>query len=1321
MTTKQIRLRRGTTQQHETFVGATGEITVDTDKKTVRVHDNATPGGSVLATEQFVTDSFVNITQGPVGPIGPAGTTDYDQLENKPAFAQVAFSGSFYDLTNIPDEVERLVWVGLNGSDELNYEGRGNALLPFRTIQAAIDYLASEGGGAVLVAPGNHVGDIVINTEKPIIIYGFDASHTKNTVVKGIVTVTNGSSNFSVKSIDISPNGNRTAVDLQIFGTVSFENAVIEATQATSGTDLIKIDGSTGVAVSFENCSIIENNSFGIHITNENPALSVTFDNMQGNPAIRADGACRVLYTGSSAVGDVTATGTGPVQISSISQCGTITHNNGSIVITNVAFVQGISSTVNSGLGYSFNMSNVNLLRTDGTYSPLNKTGTCPYTITNSNYNVATSVIAGQRRSYGTLTGDIGRTVKLVTAASHICSGSDEEVLVDFAGDAVITLPNPGVNGMKIKVRDISGNLGKSKKIYSTQYGVDKSGLTITIKVADGSNQTIAPYQQTSLQVLNPHGGRELVFFNGQWYLENLNSLVDDAWYAPKLAGVTLQDSRLPGDVSLGGHGFIPDSHGHSSWDLELGACSFDHIDMRYYHPDGIYGTPEAWSRVWLSNRGAIIGNNQYGGASLTLDGGTLNVRSPLDITTPNGIKASNLHVAPSNLWEYSRLTIDSGLSYSNTTRMDFTNSRAGTKWVAVGGKRDGAQYTFSESTTGIWTSTDGINFNIVPVPFDEPGYGQAQFEHIAHIPGGMWGTLMAITKSNRLFKSTNGGDEWTEVIHTGMPPPSYYTPKLIGAGTRFYLIAERDILQSTDAGVSWISVLPTEVTLNSQIVLNAGAYNTETNTIIVVGGKYDPSSFGWKGSYAIRSTLSTTDLNQWTTIINTTDGGITGIATTTDYDGVDRWGFVREKSWNESLYGWGVAPTLWNEGNSYVTVQFSKRLATIVPALNPNQTEPSYNQTELFWNQPTSVADVRGGITGQSALSWEDPNFLGIIMGRCQMAMDRVGTPLMFVSVFNWFAGTVEGESGGGFSHVFTVPDKDTVNPHEDLTSNIAAGQVKALAVHVDGANMMVVTDGDYPTYGVGRMVSTDGRNYQTWYSLSGVYTESYPDGENWIDVQRAPVNDIIVIKPNVNHESTVSSLYADPANSTFRIQGKQVGSAVMIDTRDANGVLSYNLACYNNSVYVKNVVLDGPITSMNNIINLDNLTYANVGMGFKGQYGIYHNPTDTAITVPDGQIVTLATYSETFTSAKFLVNAQSDDGVHGQTSEITVTGLVSNINNPNGSVTSVTNNGGAAWLAFGIQRNPNNILEIQIVCAASYACKVSVLPIMMISPNLE
>lgn len=46
---KQVQLRGGTTAEHENFIGAPREVTVDTDLNTLRVHDGQTPGGHDLA------------------------------------------------------------------------------------------------------------------------------------------------------------------------------------------------------------------------------------------------------------------------------------------------------------------------------------------------------------------------------------------------------------------------------------------------------------------------------------------------------------------------------------------------------------------------------------------------------------------------------------------------------------------------------------------------------------------------------------------------------------------------------------------------------------------------------------------------------------------------------------------------------------------------------------------------------------------------------------------------------------------------------------------------------------------------------------------------------------------------------------------------------------------------------------------------------------------------------------------------------------------------------------------------------------------------
>ena len=79
----QIQRRRGTTAEHSTFIGALGELTVDTDKKTVVVHDGSTAGGSPLAVAATVAATVAStyapiasptLTGTPTAPTATAGT-----------------------------------------------------------------------------------------------------------------------------------------------------------------------------------------------------------------------------------------------------------------------------------------------------------------------------------------------------------------------------------------------------------------------------------------------------------------------------------------------------------------------------------------------------------------------------------------------------------------------------------------------------------------------------------------------------------------------------------------------------------------------------------------------------------------------------------------------------------------------------------------------------------------------------------------------------------------------------------------------------------------------------------------------------------------------------------------------------------------------------------------------------------------------------------------------------------------------------------------------------------------------------------------------
>lgn len=53
----EVRLRRGTQTEHQSFTGNTGEVTMDTTANTLRVHDGVTVGGHKLLSNN-VTGTF---------------------------------------------------------------------------------------------------------------------------------------------------------------------------------------------------------------------------------------------------------------------------------------------------------------------------------------------------------------------------------------------------------------------------------------------------------------------------------------------------------------------------------------------------------------------------------------------------------------------------------------------------------------------------------------------------------------------------------------------------------------------------------------------------------------------------------------------------------------------------------------------------------------------------------------------------------------------------------------------------------------------------------------------------------------------------------------------------------------------------------------------------------------------------------------------------------------------------------------------------------------------------------------------------------------
>jgi len=133
---QRLQVRGGTQAQNEAFVGANREITVDTTNWAIRIHDGTTPGGHVVspgptgpgvpdgglegqvlakASNDWQDTEWINVPSAPVTTVaGRDGDVELT-VEDISGLAEVALSGSYNDLADVPELVqEQADWEETN-------------------------------------------------------------------------------------------------------------------------------------------------------------------------------------------------------------------------------------------------------------------------------------------------------------------------------------------------------------------------------------------------------------------------------------------------------------------------------------------------------------------------------------------------------------------------------------------------------------------------------------------------------------------------------------------------------------------------------------------------------------------------------------------------------------------------------------------------------------------------------------------------------------------------------------------------------------------------------------------------------------------------------------------------------------------------------------------------------------------------------------------------------------------------------------------------------------------------------------------------------
>ena len=260
----QIQFRRGTTNDHNSFVGASGEVTVDTDLNTIRVHDGATTGGTRIATFANLTEtthSFSDASSNTL--VVTPGTSDVKFLGGTSLTSAVTGDTITFNLDNqiTVNEISSTDSTGVTFKDDLLLAGT----------------LRAEDSGTISVDGGMGISGAV----------AVGGAFTVDTVTTNVLT--------SSDSTGITVND-----DLLLAGTLRAEDSAT-----------VSVDGGLGVTGAITATGTIGADTINVNVLQSSDSTGITLaDDLLLAGSLRAEDSTTITIDGAvEASGVVTATG----------------------------------------------------------------------------------------------------------------------------------------------------------------------------------------------------------------------------------------------------------------------------------------------------------------------------------------------------------------------------------------------------------------------------------------------------------------------------------------------------------------------------------------------------------------------------------------------------------------------------------------------------------------------------------------------------------------------------------------------------------------------------------------------------------------------------------------------------------------------------------------------------------------------------------------------------------------------------------------------------------------------------------------------------